>query len=686
MQKAAAVLAQQLVQTESPDVIQALAEAVTRIGSEPVRRGVVETLGRVTHQGCIDQVCAVWNRSRQAELGALLEQAGWVASGPDRLALLTALKSGRLETVTAGGPELVKPLLQATRDEDPTVARQARQALARLGRPEAQAEFYRLVIEEGDGLAVGLAAGLPYAPPDPQRRALFYLLTAQWERYEELDFDRSLLRAAYQVSDEWLQGRIVDLIRQAGRPEFVEVIAGGRQRRRLAEMSEVEWAAVLALLAAHQSWPEMWRLAQAAPAVWSVALLAELETAGWSPALPDEQAGLAELQRLARDCAPEGLRLGRNTRCQAVLTGHSGGVYDLAISPDRQLLASSSDDRTVRLWSLPGGELQQTLAGHTDEVWGLAMSPDGRLLISGSDDDTVRLWRLPDGAPLQVLAGTTEAVNGLAISPVLPPGGRTGEWLLASGSRDHSVRLWQLPHGKGLGRLNGHSDLVIDLAVSPDGQVLASGSRDGTIRLWRLPDGAPLQTLKGHTGAVNCLAFSGNGHFLASGGLDGMVRLWLLPEGTLLKSLPGHTEGVVAVVFSPANGELAASAGLDRTVRLWRVPDGAALGVFKEHTDWAMSLAVSRDGELLASGGMDGAIRLWGSDLARLSRTPAARLGLADLDWVQETLKQARLTEAERGWLKFLQALLRWQRRFDVEVEEAPQHISIGEFDIEIEG
>lgn len=686
MLNAAAILARQLVQTESPEVVRALAEAVTRIDNEPVRRGVIETLRQVSHQGCIDQVCEVWRRCRHKELGALLEQSGWVASGPDRLALLTALKSGRLETVTGSGPELVKPLLQATCDEDPVVARQARQALAQLRRPEAQAEFYRLVIEEGDRLAVDLAAGVPYAPADPQRRAVFYLLTGQWERYEELDFDRSLLRAAYQVSDEWLQGRIVELIRQAGRPEFVEVIAGGRQRRRLAELSDTEWAAILALLAAHRSWSEMWRLAQAAPAVWSVALLAELAAAGWSPALPDDQAGLAELSRLAQNCPPEGLRLGRNVRCQAVLTGHVGGVYDLAISPDRTVLASSSDDRTVRLWSLPGGEPLQTLIGHTDEVWGLAMSPDGRLLISGSDDDTVRLWRLPDGAAVQVLAGTTEAVNGLAISPVLPPGGRTGEWLLASGSRDNTVRLWQLPHAKGLARLNGHSDLVIDLAVSPDGQLLASGSRDGTIRLWRLPAGAPLQTLKGHTGPVNCLAFSPNGRFLASGGLDGMVRLWRLPEGTLHKTLPGHTEGVVAVVISPADGELAASAGLDRTVRLWRLPDGAAQAVFKEHTDWAMSLAVSQDGQLLASGSMDGTIRLWGSDLARLSRTPGARLGLADLEWIQETLKQARLTEAERGWLKFLQALLRWQRRFDVEVEEAPQRISIGEFDIEIEG
>lgn len=40
----------------------------------------------------------------------------------------------------------------------------------------------------------------------------------------------------------------------------------------------------------------------------------------------------------------------------------------------------------------------------------------------------------------------------------------------------------------------------------------------------------------------------------------------------------------------------------------------------------------------------------------------------------------------EQGWLEFILALRRWQQRFDVEVEEVPQRINAGEFDIEIEG
>ncbi len=45
-----------------------------------------------------------------------------------------------------------------------------------------------------------------------------------------------------------------------------------------------------------------------------------------------------------------------------------------------------------------------------------------------------------------------------------------------------------------------------------------------------------------------------------------------------------------------------------------------------------------------------------------------------------------KITEEERHWLEFMQALMDWHRRFDVEVEDAPQLVSTGEFDIEIEG
>ena len=173
---------------------------------------------------------------------------------------------------------------------------------------------------------------------------------------------------------------------------------------------------------------------------------------------------------------------------------------------------------SILLWEVPDGKLHFSLKGHTDYINALAFTSNGKMLASGSDDGTIRLWDASTGT--EMLNLSSEKTQTLAFS--------ANRKMLASGSKDGKIHLWDITTGKQLSPLKGQKEYCSVLAFSIDSKMLANGTINGTIHLWDIATGNKLSTLKGHTYWVNSLTFSSDGKTLASGSSDGAIFLWEL--------------------------------------------------------------------------------------------------------------------------------------------------------------
>lgn len=309
------------------------------------------------------------------------------------------------------------------------------------------------------------------------------------------------------------------------------------------------------------------------------------------------------------------------------LEGHSSRINAVAYGP--AYLSSASDNGTVRLWELKEPEAQpQKLKWHTRRVSTLAFSPDGKRLASGSSDNKdarVILWN-EKWEPRVVFNGQGQGIGAVAFS--------TDSLWFAVGSHDTQVRLGD-QNGQDL-KLIGygtdkHQDIISSLAFSPIGPGgkctwLASGSPDKKIKLWNLEQGCSGPSLTAGNG-VNTLAFGPPGPILVAACQNGNVYLWESPFNEpkqVEQVLAEKGEGEASALALSNDGRWLAFGGKNGVVYLldlsaWKQGKRAKPIELRGHElgTQVNVLSFSSDGQMLASGGSDHMICLWNPSLPK---------------------------------------------------------------------
>ncbi|KAE8726428.1 Transcriptional corepressor LEUNIG [Hibiscus syriacus] len=259
-----------------------------------------------------------------------------------------------------------------------------------------------------------------------------------------------------------------------------------------------------------------------------------------------------------------------NLKPKSTLEEHSCLITDVRFSPSMPRLATSSFDKTVRVWDAdsPGYSLR-TFMGHSGNVMSLDFHPTKDDLICSCDGDgEIRYWSINNGSCARVFkGGTAPGTFQLRFQP------RLGKYLALAA--ENVVSILDAETQACRHSLHGHTKLIHSVCWDSNGEFLASVSED-SVRVWSFGSGSEGER-------VHELSCSGNkfhscvfhptipsllviGCYQASNFLS--LELWNMTDNKI-KTLSAHEGLIAALAVSPVTG-LVSSASHDKFVKLWK--------------------------------------------------------------------------------------------------------------------
>ena len=257
---------------------------------------------------------------------------------------------------------------------------------------------------------------------------------------------------------------------------------------------------------------------------------------------------------------------------------------------------------------------------HYGSIFCVDWSSSGKLLATGSNDKTIKLINIPqledsndkemvtknETYELQI-TGNQGTVRSLCFEPT------NDLVLLSANNGENTVKIWDTIKGMNIVCLEGHSSDVNSVKWSNDSQLFASCGLDKTIRFWDIRDYKNTSILSAIQYAdINDISIFSQAHntYIAVGHTDGLVTIWDYSKQCIIKEIYEHNEEVRSVAFSP-DGKYLLSGSFDSKIKIYDINnDFNNIGEL-EHGDKVVSCKWHPEIPLIISTSADRTARVW---------------------------------------------------------------------------